>query len=96
MTVFLITIAAVLRVFGSFHDGISARRVGWFFYHALNWARRDCVIAAIVWYFYGLPWESIGTAIWWIMWAGINILLHKIFYWLGEETSYKLNARYTY
>lgn len=84
-------LAIIIRVVGDFHDGLSSRRlnVSWFTWHLVNWLRRDLIITVIIWYIIGSPWISLGNFINWIMLVGINILFHKVFYYLGEIFSEK-------
>jgi hypothetical protein len=91
MTIFLIAIAIALRIFGSFHDALSARKVRWLQWHFVNWLRRDLIIAAIAWHIHGAPWGSIDAALWWLTWIGCNIGAHKFFYWAGNEISLRKN-----
>lgn len=93
---FLIAIAIALRIFGSFCDALIARKVNWLYFHAVNWARRDLIIAAIVWYLHGAPWTSIDAFLWWLTWIGCNIGAHKICYWAGQELSFWLIQRRIY
>lgn len=84
-------LAIIIRIVGDFHDGLSFRRidVSWFTWHLVNWLRRDLIITIIIWHTIGSPWISLGNFINWIMLVGINILFHKVFYYLGEIFSEK-------
>jgi hypothetical protein len=96
MTVFLVTVAITLRIFGSFHDALNTRRVGWFVWHLFNWVRRDAIIAAIVWRIHGAPWSATDALTWWVIWLGANAGAHKFFYWLGDKVSFWLLTKHKY
>ena len=82
----LIALAAVLRIFSAFRDGWSARLVKWIPWHVVGWVYRDGIIIWITWKLLGAPWASFNRFSDWIIVAGVNIVLHRAFYWLGEYT----------
>lgn len=84
----LLVIAIVIRVVGDFHDGISARGPGvsWWYWHGVNWLRRDLIIAWIVFQFLGWPWQSFDRLADWVLVAALNIIIHRVFYLLGTMT----------
>jgi len=89
LSIYILTV--IIRIVGDFHDGLSSRRLGvsWLTWHLVNWLRRDLIITVIIWHIIGSPWVSLGNFINWIMLVGINILFHKVFYYLGEIFSEK-------
>lgn len=95
MDVYLIALAAILRIIGGLHDGMSSRKVSWILWHCVNWLKRDAIIIAITYYFVGAPWGSLNLFMTWVMWAGLNIFTHRMSYWMGEKLSMAVNAKKT-
>ena len=83
----LIAIAVIIRVVGSFHDGLNVRAVNWWFWHIINWLRRDLIIAWIAWRLLASPWQSFDRAADWMIIIALNYVLHQLFYRLGRLTT---------
>lgn len=91
-----IILTAILRIFGSFVDGMTDRPpgIGWWEFHVPNLLRRDVIIAIIYVlmtrdYLNGNRFQTtlgnrrFNAAMAWIIAIGLNYLLHHVFYALG-------------
>ncbi len=82
----LLVIAFILRVAASFRDGWSARRVKWLPWYIIGWIYQDVIIAWILFAWLGWPLASFTIASIWVALALVNLVLHRFFYGLGEDT----------